>query len=103
MRIYSPISSFYLPYLVLQLVFTFDACILGKSYGTIVHFKFILLSKPTCFKMLKLSTTHSLLNIPKKMIHQLIFSYDIYYNLYTSSGIVLQLISFNLYVPKHGL
>jgi hypothetical protein len=29
------------------------------------------LSKPTWFKMI--STTHSLFNIPNKMIHQLIF------------------------------
>jgi hypothetical protein len=49
------ISSFYLSYLVLQLVFTFlfkNAYIQGRSYG----------------------------RITKKMIHQLIFSYDIYFN-----------------------
>jgi hypothetical protein len=47
-----------------------NACILGKSYGRNAHFQFILMSKPTWFKMI--STTHSLFNIPKKMIHQLI-------------------------------
>jgi hypothetical protein len=47
-----------------------NACILGKSYGRIARFQFILLSKPACFKMI--STTHSLFNIPKKIIHQLI-------------------------------
>jgi hypothetical protein len=39
---------------VLQFVFTFvlkNAGILGKSYGRIAHFKFILLGKPTWFKM----------------------------------------------------
>jgi hypothetical protein len=51
------------------------ACILGKSYGRIAHFQFVYLSKPTWFKMI--STTHSFFNIPKKMIHQLIFPYDI--------------------------
>jgi hypothetical protein len=76
MRIYFPISSCYLSYLVLHLLFTFDARILGKSYGRIAHFKFVFLSKPTWFKMI--STAHSLFNIPKKMIHQLVFSYDIY-------------------------
>jgi hypothetical protein len=28
----------------------------------------------------QLSMAHSLFNIPKKMIHQLVFTYDIYYN-----------------------
>jgi hypothetical protein len=31
--------------------FYLNACILGKSYGRIVCFQFILLSKPTCLKM----------------------------------------------------
>jgi hypothetical protein len=44
-----------------------SACILGKSYGRIDHFQFILLSKPTWFKII--STTHNLLYIPRKMIH----------------------------------
>jgi hypothetical protein len=60
-----------------------NACILGQSYGRIAHLQFIFLSKPTWFKML--STAHSLFNIPKKMIHQLIFPYDIYYKWYDTS------------------
>jgi hypothetical protein len=78
-------------------------CILGQSDGRIARFEFIFLSKPTWLKRIKLSTTHSLFNISKKMIHQLVFSYDIHYNQYTTSGKILLLVSFKVYVPKLGL
>jgi hypothetical protein len=97
MHIYFLISSFYLSYVVLQLVYTLikNACILGQSYGRIAHFQLIFLSEPTWFKMI--STTHNLFDIHKKMIHQLIFSY-------TTNGIMLylclNLYHLTLYVPK---
>jgi hypothetical protein len=60
----------FMPSFSICIYFCLNTCIRGKSYGRIAHFQFILFSKPTWFKMM--STTHSLFNVPKKMIHQLI-------------------------------
>jgi hypothetical protein len=55
----------FIPSISIGIYFCLNACILGKSYGRIAHLQFVLLSKPTWFKMI--STTHSLFNIPKKI------------------------------------
>jgi hypothetical protein len=65
MRIYFLVSGFYLTCLVLHVIFILIARILGQSYGRNARFQFIFLSKPTWFKMFKLSMAHSLFNTPK--------------------------------------
>jgi hypothetical protein len=57
----------FMPSISIGIYFCLNACILDKSYGRIARFQFVFLSKPTWFEMI--STTHSLLNIPKKMIN----------------------------------
>jgi hypothetical protein len=57
----------FMPSITIGIYFCLNECILGSSYGRIARVQFVFLSKPTWFKII--STTHSLLNIPKKMIH----------------------------------